>query len=208
MAPVIPLAPRRAAAELGERPDDDLMRLAAAGVLEAFSELVRRHERPLRAFCARLLGDCGQGDDAAQEVLLEIWRTRGRYQGQGRFRAFLFAAARNRCSKETRSRRPAAAFDERQLVPRDQVGAVDAVDALLAAERRQRLDRLVRKLPPKLRDAVSLRFWAELEYDEIAEIVRCPEETVRSRVFHGLRRLRKLAAAGNGNGNGKPRSRQ
>jgi len=190
VAPVIPLDARRAAVDLAARPDDELMRLAAGGMLEAFSVLVRRHERPVRAFCARLLGDGAHGDDAAQEVFLEVWRTRARYQAQGRFRAFLFAAARNRCTKELRSRRAAAELDERQLVaPGDQV------DAFLAAERRRRMDGLVRKLPPKLRDAICLRFSAELEYHEIAHILGRSEEAARTRVFHGLRRLRKLLGA-------------
>jgi RNA polymerase sigma-70 factor (ECF subfamily) len=184
--------------ELAARSDDELMRLAGAGVLEAFGVLVSRHERAVRAFCARILGDRGHGDDAAQEVFVEIWRTAGRYEQQGRFRAFLFAAARNRCAKELRSRRAAAALDERQLVaPGDQV------DALLAAERRQRLDRLVGSLPPKLRDAIWLRFSAGLDHAEIAEILGRSEETVRSRVFHGLRRLRKLLRGASG----KERSR-
>ena len=65
---VIPLGSRRAPADLQARTDDELMRLAAAGLLEAFSELVRRHERAVRGFCARLLASREQGDDAAQEV--------------------------------------------------------------------------------------------------------------------------------------------
>lgn len=190
-AQVTALAPRRAAAELRQRTDDELMLLAAAGRLEAFSELTRRHEGPVRAFCAQMLGSRAQGDDVAQEVFLDIWRSCGRYDAQGRFRGLLFAVARNRCLKDLRARPTTASvpgatdFDETRVA-----APGDAVDVFLEAERRRRLDRLVDQLPAKLRDAIRLRFSAELEYAEIAEIVRRPEATVRSRVFQGLKRLR------------------
>ena len=147
------------------------MKLAAAGMLDAFGELMRRYEAPVRSLCARMVGGAAQGDDVAQEVFLEIWRTCGRYQGQGRFRGFLFTATRNRCLKDIRAR-PAtvslpgpADFDEENAalaVPRQEVET--QVDAFLAAERRKHLERLVAKLPPKLRDAIWLRFSAELDY--------------------------------------------
>jgi RNA polymerase sigma-70 factor (ECF subfamily) len=194
-APVIPLplpagAPR--AAELRLRGDDDLMRLCAAGVLEPFTELVTRHEPQVRAFCARMLASPAHGDDVAQEVFLEIWRTRARYQPRGRFRAFLFTAARNRCLRALRDRSRARAVPgvvTQEAPPADTSGQLEA---LLAAERRQRLRDLIARLPPKLRDAVWLRFAGELGYAEIAAIIRRPEETVRSRVFLGLKRLRQM----------------
>jgi RNA polymerase sigma-70 factor (ECF subfamily) len=179
----LPPGQRRAAAELAQRSDDELMTLAAAGLVEAFSELVRRYERPVRGLCGKILGGRAEGDDVAQEVFLELWRTRGRYEERGRFRAFLFTTARNRSLNE--------AITAHDLAP-----AVEHIDALLAAERRQQLQRLVQRLPPKLRDAIWLRFSAELEYAEIAAIVHRPEETVRSRVFLALKRLRRLIDGG------------
>ena len=196
--PIIPLGPRRAAAELAQRSDDDLMTLAAAGVVEAFSELVRRYERPVRGLCGKILAGRAEADDVAQEVFLEIWRTRGRYDQRGRFRSFLLTAARNRCLNEARARATSSAADARAGATA--IGArglttvaAEHIDALLAAERRQQLQRLVQRLPPKLRDAIWLRFSAELEYAEIAEIVQRSEETVRSRVFLALKRLRRLS---------------
>jgi len=197
---LLPQGPRRGAAELAQRSDDELMTLAAAGLVEAFSELVRRYERPVRGLCGKILGGRPEGDDVAQEVFLELWRTRGRYEERGRFRAFLFTTARNRCLNEARARATASAADARAgasaIAAHDLAPAVEHIDALLAAERRQQLQRLVQRLPPKLRDAIWLRFSAELEYAEIAAIVHRPEETVRSRVFLALKRLRRLIDAG------------
>ncbi|MBC8132809.1 MAG: sigma-70 family RNA polymerase sigma factor [Deltaproteobacteria bacterium] len=196
-ASVIALAPRRAVAELQARSDDELMRLSSAGLLEAFSTLVRRHEGAVRGFCARLLGGGASGDDAAQDVFLEVWKSRTRYQSQGRFRSFLFAAARNRCFKELRSRPATPIVDDHQIVD-----ASDHLETFLADERRQQLDQLISRLPPKLRDAIWLRYAADMQYDEIAYIVKRPVETVRSRVFHGLSRLRK-SFGGSSEGQGR-----
>jgi len=123
--PILPIAPKRAAAELRDRSDDELMRLAAGGCPEAFDVLTLRYAGTLRAFCARMLGGPGRGDDVAQEVLLEIWRARHRYEGQGRFKAFLFTAARNRCLRAIKSyQAPREAVEEFAGVDVDQLDVV------------------------------------------------------------------------------------
>src|SRR5437763_8946262 len=94
------------------------MTLAAAGLLPAFAEIVRRYERQVRALCTKMTGSTGAGDDAAQEVFLEIWRACPRYDGRGHFRAFLFTAARNRCLKASRQRPPVTVpFEESGELP-------------------------------------------------------------------------------------------
>ena len=169
------------------------MTLAAAGLLPAFAEIVERYERQVRALCTKMLGSAAVGDDAAQEVFLEVWRACPRYDGRGQFRSFLFTAARNRCLKASRHRSPVTVPIEESGELRVAIAAApDQVEALLAAERAQQMNRLVSRLPPKLREAIWLRFTAELEYREIAAIVDRSEEAVRSRVFEGLRRLRHL----------------
>jgi RNA polymerase sigma-70 factor (ECF subfamily) len=192
-APVIPIVPPpRAASDLANRSDDELMTLAGTGMLAAFGELVRRYERPVRSLCRKMLGGDAPADDLAQDVFLEIWRTCARYEGRGQFRSFLFTTARNRCLNATRRRLPTVPLETAAEAHAAIGAAPDQIEALLAAERQQRLDRFVERLSPKLREAVWLRFGAELEYGEIAAIVDRSTEAVRTRVFHGLRRLRDL----------------
>ena len=192
-APVIPIVPPpRATSDLASRSDDELMTLAATGMLAAFGEIVRRYERQVRSLCRKMLGSDAPSDDLAQDVFLEIWRTCARYEGRGQFRSFLFTTARNRCLNATRRRLPTVPLEAAAEAHAAIVGAPDQIEALLAAERRQRMDRLVERLTPKLREAIWLRFGAELEYDEIAAVVDRSTEAVRTRVCHGLRRLRQL----------------
>ena len=91
---------------------------------------------------------------------------------------------------------PTVSLDESGTAAESMTAAPDQIEMLLAAERRQQMERLVARLAPKLREAIWLRFAGELEYREIAAIVDRPEETVRSRVFQALRRLRDLIGPG------------
>lgn len=192
--PVAPPAP----APLAERSDEALMALAAADHRAAFEALAARHLPRLAGYCAKFTGNPHAGEELAQEVLVEAWLHRATYRPQGRFPVYLLTMARNRCLNhargETRRRRwdagPQAAEPalERAAAPNQ------PLDELLEAERRRRVRTAMLRLPVKLRDALLLRVDQELEYAEIARILRRPEATIRSRVFLALRRLRATVA--------------
>ncbi len=174
---------------LEQRDDDELMLLTGAGLQAAFEEILRRHQRAVRRYCIRYCRDVAVAEDVAQEVFVTLWRSRQSYEPKGRFRSYLFAIAMSRCRNELRRLRS-------KTITSDEVVQLDihplALDAMVAAERSHRLYGLVNRLPPAQREAITLRFAAGLEYGEIAEVVKRPEATVRSRVFFGLNHLRKL----------------
>jgi RNA polymerase sigma-70 factor (ECF subfamily) len=166
--------------------DDELMQLAATGMTSAYAVLVRRYNRAVRSYAARVCG--AAGDDVAQEVFLKVWRERGSYEPRGRFRAYLFTVTFRASANEARRRKASALADDAPLV------AVEGapLDELLTAERQRRIHAQVAKLPEDQRRAILLRFAADLDYEEIARIVERPVATVRSRVFLGILRLKKL----------------
>jgi RNA polymerase sigma-70 factor (ECF subfamily) len=174
---------------LAERSDDELMLLSCAGEKTAFAELLRRHQRAVRNYCARVCRDSSIAEDVAQEVFVKLWQSRGNYVPQGRFRSYLFVIAVNRCNNQLRPRKG-------QLVPLDGLASEGTaplqLDELIAGERSARLYALVEKLPIEQRRAITLKFAAELDYSEIAHAVQRSEATVRSRVFFALQRLRKV----------------
>jgi RNA polymerase sigma-70 factor, ECF subfamily len=174
---------------LEQRDDDELMLLTGAGMKAAFEELLRRHQRAVRSYCARVCRDVGVAEDAAQEVFVTLWRSRQSYEPKGCFRSYLFTIAVSRCKNELRRGKVM-----RFTADGTTQAAIDplALDAMVAAERSQRLYGLVNRLPEAQRVAITLRFAAGLEYGEIADVARGPEATVRSRVFLGLKHLRKL----------------
>jgi RNA polymerase sigma-70 factor (ECF subfamily) len=171
---------------LAGRSDDELMQLAGAGVDDAFAELVRRYASQVRGYCTRTCGEAAAGDDVAQEVFLELWRTRGRFEPRGRFRAYLFTIVRTRVLNAV-SRRPR----EEELTD-DVHPPSGELDAILAAERARRVRQKLQLLPRRLEEALLLRFAGGLDYAEMSEVLARSPSTVRSRVFHGLMRMREL----------------
>jgi RNA polymerase sigma-70 factor, ECF subfamily len=171
---------------LAERTDDELMQLASAGVDEAFAQLVRRYAGQVRGYCARRCGGGGAGDDVAQEVFMELWRTRGRYEPRGKFRSFLFTIVHTRVLNAVMRRPQEVELAHDIALPSQEL------DAVLVAERGRRLRQKLSLLPPRLQEALLLRFSGGLDYAEMAEVLKRSQSTVRSRVFHGLMRLRNL----------------
>jgi RNA polymerase sigma-70 factor (ECF subfamily) len=191
---VIPLAGRKALKgnrPLGEMADDELMLLARGGVAEAFDTLVRRHQAGVLRVAAKLLGQVPLAKDAAQNAFLEIYRYLPHYQVQGRFRRLLYKVVLNQCRMARRSARQESKLHAEMAAASRKNGHLPE-EAILSRERRRELERLLSKLSRKLRQVLVLRFAAELSYAEIGEILDVPAGTVKSRIFSGLSKLRRL----------------
>jgi RNA polymerase sigma-70 factor (ECF subfamily) len=166
------------------------MRLASSSQREAYEALVRRHQRSLRAYCGRWCGSAVIGDDLAQECFVEVWERRASYVAQGKFKSYLFQIAANRCKNQQRSEqreRAVAAAGALQTASEP-----PSSDRFVLGQRHERLQVGLSKLPEPQREAVLLRYSAELDYAEIASLLHVPEPTLRSRVFLGLMKLRRL----------------
>ena len=192
---VIPLAGRKTLQQgnrpLSELSDDELMLLARGGVNEAFDTLVRRHQGGVLRVAAKLLGQVSLAKDAAQNTFLEIYRFLPKYQASGRFRRFIYKVLLNQC----RTARRAVQQNKRMFaqLSTEHIKSPELPEArILARERRRELERLLVTLSNKVRVVLVLRFSGELSYDEIGEILNMPVGTVKSRLFSGLEKLRRL----------------
>ncbi|MGE3459167.1 MAG: RNA polymerase sigma factor [Kofleriaceae bacterium] len=180
----IPAASR---SPLTDRSDEDLMVLAGAGSQAAFAQLVERYLPRVVNYCVKVTGD-----QRAGEAFLQLWAHRQRYVPSAKFSVFLFTAVRNRCRNYGRWWRRRRPWEDEDASEIDVQSTASQLDELIDREHHRRMREALTKLPPKLREAILLRFDQELDYPEIAAIVGHPEATVRSRVFHGLRQLRSL----------------
>ena len=177
---------------LPERSDDELMALAQAGVREAFAVLVERHAERLVHACSAFVHDSGAGVELAQETWVTIWAQRSHYRAEGRFVVWLITAARNRCRNHLRRHGVVRRHAEQAATEIVEPPSPDQIDRLLLEERRRRVRDALSRLPERMREAVILRYAEELRYDEMAEVLRTGESTLRSRVHHGLRMLRSI----------------
>lgn len=176
------------------------MLLSAAGSEEAFEQLVRRHHPRLARYCGKSVGSITEGDELAQETLVRMWEARRDYQPRAPFAVFMLTIARNLCRNRVRDAgrrgRWHAEAPEARLEAVSSQSSPDVVDQLLEREQQRRVRDAMLELPDMFREVLLLRFDQELDYAEISRIVGRNEATVRSRVFHGLKKLRARVSGG------------
>jgi RNA polymerase sigma-70 factor (ECF subfamily) len=179
-----------------EATEASLIACAQAGDAAAFERLSSAYADRLYMLLLRLLGDRGEAEDVAQEVMLRAWRGIAGFRGQSSYFTWLYRIAVNEASRalERRARRPAGVPigpDELQLP------APPAHDPLRQAENselRRTLARGLAQLPPLLRTAIVLRDVEGLSTQEAAEITGVSQAAFKSRLHQA--RLRVRAAIG------------
>jgi len=176
-------------------PDAELVARWQAGDASAFEVLVRRHERRVFGLVFRMLGNREEAEDVAQEAFLALHRHGRRFRGEARFSTFVYRVAANAALNRRRSlgRRRAReealkhrqdAGDDLPSTPRD------PEDAASGGEIQQRVQAALLGLPRDLRMAVVLYDIEGQPYGEIAQVLRIPEGTVKSRIHRARTALR------------------
>ena len=164
--------------------DARLMVQVRKGSQKAFVRLCERQEAPLLAFFRRMGADSHTAEDAVQETLIRVFRFRDRYEPRTRFSSFLFTLARNVWVDALRRRARNPSVDactlDGPLPPSSQRNPDLGMDLTAALD----------QLSAEHRMVLVLSVFHGLLYREIGEIMGVPEGTVKSRVFHGLRKLR------------------
>ena len=172
--------------------DQQLIDRILVGDPEGAALLIQRYGAPLR----RVLLHAGARADDLEDLLQETWirviRSAARYDPMQQFSGWLFAIAMNRF----RTRAARLAEDSRRHEPLENVttsaasAAASAHTTLEAAERAASVRSLIATLPPRLADAVLLRYFEELSEKEIATAMGIPVGTVKSRLHTAISRLR------------------
>jgi RNA polymerase sigma-70 factor, ECF subfamily len=167
---------------------DELLALRClTGTPGAFADLVREMERPLLYFVAKLAGE-GVALDVLQEVWLQAFRTIDRLAEPRRLRAWLYRLAHGLAIDRVRKERADARREHEHARAAEVAGDEPTFDADDAAAIHRALD----ALPLAFRDVLVLHFLEELPLAEVAAVVGCPEGTVKSRLHHAKRALRKV----------------
>jgi RNA polymerase sigma-70 factor (ECF subfamily) len=168
--------------------DGELLRRVGDGDGGAFETLYRRYSRPVFGLALRRLGDRGRAEEAVQETFASVWRSARTYKPErGPGAPWLYAVARNAIVDGARARpEPVAAAPEE--VAKDPEPAERAEQSWLA----WRVHRALEELPPQERKVLELAYWRGLSQSEIADRLRIPLGTVKTRTRSGLHRLADL----------------
>lgn len=183
--------------------DDDgrLMIRARNGDTDAFGAIVRRHRPRIERFLYRLCWDEEQAADGAQEVMLRLWLARHNYDDIGSLVSYLYVIARNWWLNRVREAqcRPRTVALEEQLgntgrrVLQDMLAAVEPTETTVLRDYEVQRTRLaIGRLPEDQRLAFILGHLEGLPYQQVAGVLGVPVGTVKSRVYHAVRRLRTI----------------
>jgi RNA polymerase sigma factor (sigma-70 family) len=155
----------------------------------AFGELVRRYQSPVRGFLSRMTNDSHLGDDLAQETFLKAWQKLHTYRGGAKFSTWLFAIAFNEFRSAARRRKELALedVDEAQETSREPGASPDGL--------RLDLTEAIKRLNSNERGAIVLCCQNGLSHEEAAEVLSCPLGTVKTNVLRGREKLKKYLAA-------------
>jgi RNA polymerase sigma-70 factor (ECF subfamily) len=193
------------AQDLGAVTDEELLsRYRDQGTSEDFDALVHRYEHELYRYLARYLGDPNLADDVFQNTFLQVHLKRALYQDGRPVRPWLYAIATHQAVDALRKagRHPTLSLDQRvesgesdpsslvELLVSDVPGPLSE---LQGAERRDWIRDSVAKLPEALRQTLILAYYQDLKYREIAEILKIPVGTVKSRLHAALAKLQEMA---------------
>jgi RNA polymerase sigma-70 factor, ECF subfamily len=168
--------------------DEHLMAAFSQGSTEAFSELFTRYKQPLFGFFRRRVADPSHAEELTQETFLAVLRAASRYEPRALFRTYLYAIG----FKILRAHRRKAAFRATFLgatAGSREPAVRNTTDAEVS------LRHAVGKLERMDREILLLREFEQLSYAEIAELLRLPVNTVRSRLFRARMALRDLFTA-------------
>jgi len=167
----------------------------------AFTELVGKYQQPVMNFIYRTLRDEAEAEDLAQNVFLQVYKSRARYRQTAKFSTWLFTIARNLCLNELRrrSRHPADSIEETHPDNEDQprlqiedATALSPPEKLLQAELTHKIADAVAGLPENQRSAILLCRQEDLSYEEMAAILGCSLSATKSLIHRGRETLKEI----------------
>lgn len=173
--------------------ENDLLTRAGRGDRAAFKALYERFQRPLFGFLMRMVRDQAMANELLNDVMLDVWRSAGNFEGRSSAGTWIFGIAHNKAISLLRRRR------EDQM-PEDAADTIvdDAATPDTTAEQAdlgRMMQRLLDRLTPEHRAVLQLTYYQDMSVQEIASALDCPVNTVKTRMFYGRQRMRELLAA-------------
>ena len=170
--------------------ETDLLRRIATGDGDALSRLFELHSPVVLGLLVRMLGGRAEAEEVLQEVFLQVWMQADRYEeSRSTPRGWILMLARSRALDRLRRR---TSQQRREEEAANETVAVRPVGTarLEAAERKSRVGAALGALSPEQRHCIELAFFEGLTHTQIAERLKAPLGTVKSRILLGMNKLR------------------
>jgi RNA polymerase sigma-70 factor (ECF subfamily) len=184
---------------LGRASDEQLMRRAQQGDRQAFALLYERYSAAVLSYLYRMLGSVEDVEAIGQEVFLRAYRFAASYRFPQKFSTWLFTITRNLAINTARRKKRSPVRNVTELHLEGMEMSSDPYQVATRAtddtEKREEIARMLRaldNLPADQKEVIVLGVFQDLSYAEMEEITGTKAVTLRSRMFHGLKRLAKM----------------
>jgi len=161
----------------------------AAGDEAALTGLYRQMEQPVYRFALSRLRDPHAAAEVLTATMLDVWRNAGQFEGRSKASTWIFGIARFKILDILRTQGKHTHEDMDPDMPDEDAPA--ACEWVAALEDAEALHHCLDGLPDAQREVVHFAFFQDMHYDDIAAITQCPAGTVKSRMFHARRALRR-----------------
>jgi len=164
------------------------------GNVQAFNMLVKRWECPIYNFTLRYIGDADEARDICQKTFIQAYRNLPKLRDPDKFTAWIYQIALNTC-KDASRKRTLLSFDTLQdnadpILP--STAPTTFPDALAHQQNvRDLLNRALQTLPEEQRVVIIMKEYQGLKFTEIADTLKTPVNTIKSRLYYGLTALKK-----------------
>ncbi len=181
------IRPRTDLASLGGLDERELLERVKARDVNAFEQLYRIYQPRLARFLINLLKRPQLVEEVLDDTMMVVWQTSENFRGTSKLSTWVFAIAYRKALK-ARTRWPDPVEDEERDTRASNDPSPD--EELERSRIRNVLVGAMAKLSVEQRAVVDLTYFHDLGYREIAEILNCPVDTVKTRMFHARRRLK------------------
>lgn len=166
----------------------------AEGNRDAFEKLYRAYQVRIFRFLFRMLGEAATAEELTNDVMIGVWKGAAGFKGQSKPTTWLFGIAHHKALNELRRMKPVTVEVEKAgaaVAPGD-----GPEEALTRSNLRQDIQHALQQLSPEHREVMELTFYQGLSYQEIAGIMQCPVNTVKTRMFYAKKQLQQVLQKG------------
>lgn len=156
--------------------------------MEAWAQIMTNYKRAVFGIALGILKNAAEAEDTAQEAFIRAYEKLHTYNIQRKFSTWLFTVTANLCKNKLRRAKFSVPLKNEHLVE-----GTDDPDAMVAQDKLQKsIRQALERLRFDYRAPLVLRFYADLDYKDIAEVLGVPEGTIKTRLHRGKQELKRM----------------
>ncbi|MEZ4518510.1 MAG: sigma-70 family RNA polymerase sigma factor [Chloroflexota bacterium] len=162
----------------------------------AFGKLIEAYQAPVYNLAYRMLSNAGEAEEAAQEAFIRAWTRLDSYDPAHKFSTWLLSITSNYCIDQIRKRRAVLLSIDEPLPPHPALHSDNHQGPeaqAIAHEQSDLVQTMLNQLSSEYREAVVLRYWYDMSYEEIADVQQTTVSAVKSRLFRARRQLAEVS---------------